>query len=1620
MSQQNQLSDPNASISGSVNSGGVSPSSGAVSPSSGVFSGPQSPILLSPDPNASGSVQLAQSGNVLSSSSVSGSSGSVSGSSGSISGPSGSVSGSSGSVFGSSGGSFMSPGSVSGASASASGSMSNVSSLMFPSVRFSVPKLTKQSYVEWKRKIDAALFFMQATEYIQSDVSYEQVKDDPSKAHKFMSAYTLIDNEIAGDIRQNLGVLTPYSPYHLYKRVVDLFEPKNAASRLRNRRRFFRLTCSDPRDVGKFCTMIEQMCSNSSTMSLFTDDVIRKIMGVPADFYISEQDMRSKREFICRVIKEVEDTDKMAVLLGGIPDVFEVVTTIIENDPTATYNKSKDMLIHHAQKIVQETIVSSERVNAISSASSQSSNPSPPAQSSRRCTHCNRDGHLVTKCFDLHPELSRKGKSRGRGRGATNARSGVGRSNNSVSQSQDDVSNFDIATLFLGDTDISDGEDVPATVNNVRELQESGVRTAFLDSGASRHMTGPYTSDLLSERRNMERPVRIHFPNGQSSLASEQASISFSNRSTPNGSPVVINDVIVSESLVNTVFSVARICDMNSVVVFSKNEAIILRKNDDGIPTPVMRIPRVGNLYKVDLDVPQRLLNLDSLPVDVAEVNSNEVEDFILKEDTTSEILKLHYKLGHVNEYALQKAIDNGSFLGISKKTIKQAIGKCVICDVAKMRKRSCPKKSENRAKEVVERFVADTSGLQSVPTPSGVRGFSVIVDDMSGYCDVRLIKHKSEVQDHISLFKAYAENLHEKKLKFLRTDNAKEYLLKKEFVEGLENSGVKLEQCCEYEHAQNGLAEREIGVLARLCQANLEQAGAPKWLWGEAMRHASIQRVLQPRKRLNFKTPFEIWHKKVPKVEMLKPWGCLAIAYSPKEKRKKLEPIGIRCIYLGIDASKKGYRLLHLKDKKVIVTPNATFYENLFPYKLKTLADYIVSRMVPGGVRELSSVNEKESEEEQTEYDIPFIPSQEKKQEQVLDSQATQPESVQDVPVPSTPPLVLISNRTPAPTPPLVLNRQSRSNSVSSFVTAGRSASHNDEMVSRLMRNFNPNSRRRPVQPVFNGNVETTPNSQSSEQSGLHNDIIDHIDDEYCYMMKEGPLTFKEAMSLPSKVQYNAAAERELEAFKVNDVYELVPRNQVPSGDKVFTPRWVFGKKWDDTYKARLTVDGSRQKKGIHYFQSRAETLSLPLLRFMLTLIVMHKMKPFQFDVPNAFLQSPMDTPVFLSQPLGYIDKEHPDWVWKLKKCVYGLKQASLRWRSTFHTFITTTLSFREIGYNTCAYTFSNEHGLVAIMLVYVDDFILACNSDEVMEMMVKHLVDKFRVKPLGVMRKYLGMDFKCEGDSITVNQPEYILKILDDLNFKNLTPLDNPQPEGLVDFDHVSEPYDSQSYASVIGKLIWLSVCTRPDIMFYVSYYASFISKPTVKVWNHVVHLLRYLNTTKHMGIVISAKCVGNSFKCYTDAGHANECMQRRSVSGSVFFFLGTPIFWNSKKIHSVVKSAMEAEFIAMSEAAYECKYIQMICSEVFSETMCIDMCSDNSAAISVSNGIGQIRKVKHLHTRFFIIRQMVDEGAIELRWVPTKENIADIFTKHIGSKRQFISLRDLLLDSHGAGGC
>jgi hypothetical protein len=207
--------------------------------------------------------------------------------------------------------------------------------------------------------------------------------------------------------------------------------------------------------------------------------------------------------------------------------------------------------------------------------------------------------------------------------------------------------------------------------------------------------------------------------------------------------------------------------------------------------------------------------------------------------------------------------------------------------------------------------------------------------------------------------------------------------------------------------------------------------------------------------------------------------------------------------------------------------------------------------------------------------------------------------------------------------------------------------------------------------------------------------------------------------------------------------------------------------------------------------------------------------------------------------------------------------------------------------------------------------------------------------------------------------------------------------------------EPLPDQiPFSQVVGELNFLSSCTRPDITYAVSQMARKMHSPSMKDWQNLKRILRYLKGTLHFKLTYSSTepLVG-----FSDASYA-ETEDRRSVSGYVFKMNGAAISWKSRKQPIVSTSSMEAEFIGLSDAIKEGLWLRKLLQELgMNETLII--MEDNQSAIKTASNLVHSERSKHIDVRYHFIREKVMEKQIKLNYCPTAEMTADVFTKPIG---------------------
>ena len=422
---------------------------------------------------------------------------------------------------------------------------------------------------------------------------------------------------------------------------------------------------------------------------------------------------------------------------------------------------------------------------------------------------------------------------------------------------------------------------------------------------------------------------------------------------------------------------------------------------------------------------------------------------------------------------------------------------------------------------------------------------------------------------------------------------------------------------------------------------------------------------------------------------------------------------------------------------------------------------------------------------------------------------------------------------------------------------------------------------------------------------------------------------TFEEAIGCEKKAKWSEAMNSEMESLKKNDVWDLTV---LPPGKKAIGCKWVYKVKTNgdgsiERYKARLVARGFDQRFGSDYDETFCPVVRLESLRTLIALSTQRGLELHHVDVQTAF---PLPEEVYMKQPVGYEEGEK-DLVCKLKKSLYGLKQSSRCWNTALDSHLR-SMGFSQLQSDPCIYTTGGENAFY--IGVYVDDMILAGQDDAMMKSVKDKLSSKFDIQDMGKLSYFLGMSVvqNREEKKTWMGQPAYTEKLLTRMGMSDCRPVKTPMEPGihLVKAAEDDEVLDQQSYQSLIGSLMYLATCTRPDIAFAVGTLARFSSKPNQVHWKAAKRVLRYLRGTTNFGIVFRGDDLAEPM-AYSDADWAGDVGDRKSTSGYVFSIAGGPVSWRSRKQNTVALSTAEAEYVALSSAAQECVWIRRLSAEL-----------------------------------------------------------------------------------------
>jgi hypothetical protein len=526
-------------------------------------------------------------------------------------------------------------------------------------------------------------------------------------------------------------------------------------------------------------------------------------------------------------------------------------------------------------------------------------------------------------------------------------------------------------------------------------------------------------------------------------------------------------------------------------------------------------------------------------------------------------------------------------------------------------------------------------------------------------------------------------------------------------------------------------------------------------------------------------------------------------------------------------------------------------------------------------------------------------------------------------------------------------------------------------------------------------------------------------------------PTTLAEAMRAPDAADWKLAMEAEMASLRENQTWILVP---TPAGRHPIAGKWVFTRKQDALgvvvrHKARWVAKGFHQVEGRDYGETYAPVARFTTVRLFLALATASQTPITQMDVVTAFLHGRLEEEVLMAQPDGFEARGTEGMCCHLKKAIYGLKQAPRCW----YTLLRGRL--QEAGYrvsqqDACLFQKRDTKGRHLHLLIYVDDFLFATQSAELEAELLALLNRNFKMKHLGRPTSFLGWSLEQDPktNDLYISQPGYIQAMLELYGLSEANPSSTPmEPRGDTPMPTMLDPLSRRvSFRQVVGSLLYAACSTRPDIYFAVCCLCRHQESPTALDWLAARRVLLYLKGTPNFGLHMKASSTTatslstpSGLAAYSDADWGGD-PERKSITGYLAMYAGSPVSWQSKRQPTIAKSTTEAEYMALYSTCTEVLWLRHLLIDLgLPPPGPIQIFEDNTSCIKLAQRPQDQSRTKHIDITYHYIREQLELQHVSLHHITSKDEIADIFTKPL-PKPAFIHLRHLMGITSFRGGC
>ena len=1162
-----------------------------------------------------------------------------------------------------------------------------------------------------------------------------------------------------------------------------------------------------------------------------------------------------------------------------------------------------------------------------------------------RCSNCNRNGHTLERCWE------KGGGSVGKAPAWWNTMKENQRKGDDSKRKErahaaiSDAANSDSgseACAILRDTHHHN----PSTDCSVNwnQIIASAVDSLpyYFDSGATSHCSP--NRDDFSDIRSIP-PREIRGINGSSISAVAVGTIKLR---CGKGRRLHLRDALYIPDAQLRLISIGKLGDMGLLATFTAKKCSIIQGS-----RTIAQGTRTGNgLYHLsDKITVEHLLHVRAAP----------------------DLETWHRRLGHVNYSSIIHMAEKSLVTGMPTN-LSNLPPICDHCILGKQTRTPVPKVREGeRAQRRLEKVFLDITGPEDTQTAYGELYTLNFIDDFSQKTWVYILKRKADAFERFKEWQALVTRETNLAVNIFRTDNGGEYT-SKTFEKYLQDDGIKHQTTAPHTSAQNGKAERLHRTLFDRARAIMSENNFPPKLWGECIKAAAYLKDRTPTRTLKDMTPHEAYYGSKPDISHLRELGCRTFILTQSERHRKIYNRSIEGILVGYSETSKAYQCYYPPTGRILVSRHVSFIESQDarprPYRpgveIGTDAQENLSDFPQPIPLEYGDSDRPNETEQSNQYDS----------EGETNEEETNPDQI----------------GTPSPEAP---RRSRRSQKLSAAGAAMRGVTY-ETLLERAKREIREMPNRRPEIKNIDSISEDMFAATAADTEISSLDVRD-----------DDPRTYKQASKAYDAEHWDEGYDNEMDSLRQHGVWTLVPRSTVPKSRKIIGSRPVFFRKRNEANevtrrKVRVVAKGYSQVEGVDYSDTFAPVARLESVRTVLGIAAILDWEIHQFDVKTAFLHGKLTEDIYMEQPEGRKEEGREDWVCKLHKSLYGLRQAGRCWYERLYGEMQ-KVGFTRVSVDHSVFVKRGPQG-DAMVTIHVDDMAVATSNKHTMTSIYNDLRKIIDIVDMGDIHWFLGMAITRDRQArtISLSQKGFIDTILKRFRMENSYGVSTPLDPDVVLSKSMSPTSEEEKqrmksipYLAGVGSLMYASLATRPDITFATNRLSQFNSNPGQAHWTALLRVLRYLKHTRNYVLVLGGQ-EKITLEGYTDSDYAGCVDTRRSTSGYAFTLGCGSISWSSKRQAIVTTSSCEAEYVASCNAAKEAMWLCRLLEFLGHKQTTPKIHSDNTASITLTKDPAFHARSKHIDVQYHYTRERVENKELSFHYLPTSEMAADIFTK------------------------